>query len=149
LRRARFTEFGQTFRFDEILLSKHPGKKFQELVPCYNYNSIYHAWWHKTLEGKSDICWPGKIKYFALSSGTSESSSKFIPITNDLLRGNKLVMIKFLLTIVNYEDIPFSALGKGWLTLGGSTDLQKGPGYYYGDLSGITQKSPVLVSAIL
>ena len=33
LRKARFTEFGQRYRFDEILLSRHPGKKFQQLVP--------------------------------------------------------------------------------------------------------------------
>ena len=32
LKKARFTEFGQQYRFDEILLSRHPGKKFQQLV---------------------------------------------------------------------------------------------------------------------
>ena len=140
LRKARFTEFGQKYKFDEILMSKHPGKKFQELVPCYNYNKIYAEWWHKTLEGKPDVCWPGKIKYYALSSGTSEAASKYIPITNDLLQGNKIVMIKHLLSLRNYADIPVKSIGKGWLTLGGSTDLQKGPGYYAGDLSGITAK---------
>ncbi len=140
LRKARFTEFGQEYRFDEILMSKHPGKKFQELVPTYNYNKIYKDWWHKTLEGKPDVCWPGKIKYYALSSGTSEAASKYIPITNDLLRGNKMVMIKQLIGLRNYEDIPVKSIGKGWLTLGGSTDLQKNAGYYAGDLSGITQK---------
>jgi len=141
LRKARFTSFGQQFRFDEILLSKHPGKKFQELVPTYNYNKIHKEWWHKTLEGIPDICWPGKIRYYALSSGTSEAASKYIPVTNDLLSGNKIVMIKQLLSLRNYENIPYSSIGKGWLTLGGSTDLQKeGPGYYAGDLSGITQK---------
>jgi hypothetical protein len=31
-------------------------------------------------------------------------------------------------------------MGKGWLFIGGSSDLQKGPGYYAGDLSGITAK---------
>jgi len=41
VRKARFTEFGQTYRFDDILLSKHVGKKFQELVPAFNYNKIY------------------------------------------------------------------------------------------------------------
>ena len=143
LRKARFTEFGQQYLFDEILLSKHPGKKFQELVPTFNYNKIYRDWWHKTLEGKPDICWPGKIKYYALSSGTSESASKYIPITSDLLRGNKIVMIKQLLSLRTYEDIPYSSISKGWLTLGGSTDLQKEAGYYAGDLSGITvKKSP-------
>lgn len=140
LKKARFTEFGQTYRFDEILLSKHAGKKFQQLVPTYDYNKIYDAWWHKTLEGRPDICWPGKIKYFALSSGTSESASKYLPITNDLMRGNRIVMIKQLLTLRTYHDIPVKSIGKGWLMLGGSTDLQKGPGYYAGDLSGITAK---------
>ncbi|MBX2930640.1 MAG: GH3 auxin-responsive promoter family protein [Chitinophagaceae bacterium] len=140
LRKARFTQFGQQYRFDEILMSKHPGKKFQEFVPVYNYSSIYKEWWHKSIEGKPDVCWPGKIKYYALSSGTSEAASKYIPITNDLLRGNKVVMIKQLLSLRGYENIPVMSIGKGWLTLGGSTELQKGAGYYAGDLSGITQK---------
>ncbi|MEN9696816.1 MAG: hypothetical protein RLZ56_237 [Bacteroidota bacterium] len=140
LRRARYTEFGQRFGFEQILHSKHVGKAFQQSVPAYNYNKIYKDWWHKTLEGAVDITWPGKIKFFALSSGTSEAASKYIPITNDLLRGNKVIMIKQLLSLLNYKDVPFSSIGKGWLTLGGSTDLQKGPGYYAGDLSGITQK---------
>ncbi len=140
LRKARFTEFGQQYRFDEILLSKHPGKKFQELVPTFNYSSIYKDWWHKTIEGKPDICWPGKIRYYALSSGTSEAASKYLPITNELLSGNKIVMIKQLLSLRTYENIPYSSISKGWLTLAGSTELQQGAGYYAGDLSGITVK---------
>ena len=140
LRRARYTAFGQKNNFDQILLSKHVGKKFQEVVPTYNYNKIYNEWWHQSLEGMPDICWPGKIKYFALSSGTSEAASKFIPITNDLLKGNKIIMIKQLISLFGYHDIQKSSIGRGMLTLGGSTDLQKGPGYYAGDLSGITAK---------
>ena len=143
LRKARFTEFGQQFRFDEILLEKNPEQKFQQLVPVYDYNKIYKDWWHKTLENRPDICWPGKIKYYALSSGTSESASKYIPVTNDLLKGNKMVMIKQLLSLRHYEDLPVKSIGKGWLTIGGSTQLQKQKGYYSGDLSGITQlKAP-------
>ena len=140
LRKARFTEFGQRYQFDEILMSTHVGKKFQELVPVFDYNKIYKEWWHKTLENKSDVCWPGKIKYYALSSGTSESASKYIPVTNDLLRGNRIVMLKQLFTLRNYHDIPVKSIGKGWLTIGGSTELQKEEGYYAGDLSGIIQK---------
>jgi hypothetical protein len=140
LRKARFTEFGQEYRFDEILMCKHPGKKFQQVVPSYNYSSIYKQWWHRTLEGIPDVCWPGKIKYYALSSGTSEAASKYIPITNDLLNGNRVVMIKQLLSLRTYQDIPVKSIGKGWLMIGGSTALQKGGGYYAGDLSGITAK---------
>lgn len=140
LRRARYTAFGQRFVFEQILQSRHIGKLFQENVPVYTYNKIYKDWWYRSLEGEVDICWPGKIKYFALSSGTSESASKYIPVTNDLLRGNKVIMIKQLISLFNYKDVPLASIGKGWLTLGGSTDLQQGPGYYAGDLSGITAK---------
>ena len=140
LRRARYTAFGQAFGFEQILQSKRVGKLFQQKVPVYSYNKIYKEWWHRTLEGESDICWPGKIKFFALSSGTSESASKYIPVTNDLLKGNKIIMIKQLISLFNYKDVPLVSISKGWLTLGGSTDLQKGPGYYAGDLSGITAK---------
>ncbi len=141
LRKARFTQFGQRYKFDEILLSRHPGKKFQQLVPTYNYDKIYQQWWYKTLEGTPDVCWPGVIKYFALSSGTSEASSKYIPITRELIRSNTVTSFKQLLSLTRYDNVPKSSIGKGWLMLGGSTQLQKGPSYYAGDLSGIQQKN--------
>lgn len=140
LNKARFTEFGQAFHFDEIHLSQNPYEEYRKRVPLFDYNGIYKDWWHRTLEGIPDVCWPGKIKYFALSSGTSEASSKYIPITNDLMRGNRMIMIKQLISLRTYHDIPVRSIGKGWLMLGGSTDLEKGPGYYSGDLSGITAK---------
>ena len=141
LRKARFTQFGQEYKFDEVLMSRHPGKKFQQLVPTYNYNKIYDEWWHKAKAGVPDVCWPGVIKYFALSSGTSESTSKFIPITKDLIRSNTITSFRQLLSLTKYDDVPRRSVGKGWLLLGGSTQLQKGPTYYAGDLSGIQQKN--------
>ena len=51
-----------------------------------------------------------------------------------------MVMIKQLLSLRSYDEVPFTSLSKGWLTLGGSTDLEKNSGYYAGDLSGISQK---------
>jgi hypothetical protein len=141
LKKARFTEFGQTYKFDEILFSKHLGKKFQQLVPASNYNKMYDGWWHKAKEGATDVAWPGKIKYFALSSGTSDAASKYIPITKELIRSNTITSVKQLISLAKYEDVPKKAVGKGWLMLGGSTQLQKGPTYYAGDLSGIQQKN--------
>ena len=38
LRKARFTEFGQQYRFDDILLSKHSVESFQELERFFNSN---------------------------------------------------------------------------------------------------------------
>ncbi len=142
LRKARFTEFGQAFKFDEILLSRHAGKAFQKLVPAYDYSTIYKQWWYKTLEGKPDVCWPGVIKLFALSSGTSEAASKYIPITKDLIRSNNITSIRQLLTLATYSNVPKrSSFSKGWLLLGGSTQLQKSATYFAGDLSGIQAKN--------
>lgn len=144
LRKARFTDFGRQYQFDEILMSGQVAKKFQEIVPVHNYNSMYEQWWKQAQAGFPDICWPGKIKYYALSSGTSEASSKYIPITTDLLKGNRMVMVKQLLSLRYYQDLPMRSIGKGWLMIGGSTELEKGPGYYAGDLSGITaKKAPI------
>ncbi len=143
LKKALFTQFGQQYKFGEILNSRHPEKLFKQNIPTHDYDSIYENWWKRTLEGTPDVCWPGKIKYYALSSGTSGAASKYIPITNELMKGNRIVMIKQLLSLRNYENIPWRSVGKGYLMLGGSTDLQRGPGYYAGDLSGITaKKSP-------
>ncbi len=141
LRKARFTEFGQQYRFDDILLSKLPAKKFQELVPVHDYNKIYSEWWKKTLEGVPDVAWPGKIKYYALSSGTSEAASKYIPVTKEMLRSNTVNYLKQLITLFSYENLPYNSVTKGFLMIGGATDLQKGKaGWYAGDLSGILAK---------
>ena len=76
LKKAKDTRFGKHFNFEELLNDKSPEKKFRETVKAYDYNTIYAEWWNQTLSGDEDVCWPGKIKYFALSSGTSEASSK-------------------------------------------------------------------------
>ncbi|MER3498250.1 MAG: GH3 auxin-responsive promoter [Chitinophagaceae bacterium] len=141
LKKARFTEFGQQYKFDEILLSRHIGKAFQELVPVHNYNKIYDNWWKKTLDGVPDVTWPGKIKYYALSSGTSEAASKYIPVTKEMLRSNTINYVRQFISLLSYENLPRNAMTKGFLMIGGATDLQKGKaGWYAGDLSGILAK---------
>ncbi|HSK13882.1 MAG TPA: GH3 auxin-responsive promoter family protein, partial [Phnomibacter sp.] len=141
LKKARNTEFGQKYGFDTILLSRHAGKAFQQKVPTYDYNKLYNEFWYRTLEGVPDVCWPGPIKYFALSSGTSEAASKYIPITRDLIKANTLTSMRHLFTLAGYHDLNYKALPKGWLILGGSTTLQKTATYYAGDLSGIQQRN--------
>ena len=122
LQKARFTEFGQQYGFDKILLSRHAGKEFQQAVPVHDYNKIYSEWWKKTLDGVPDVTWPGKIKYYALSSGTSEAASKYIPVTKEMLRINRVNYIRQLLSFLNYEHLPLHAVTKGFLKLGGATD---------------------------
>src|SRR5690606_20363008 len=81
---------------------------------------------------------PGKINYFTLSSGTSESASKRIRITADLLKANTRTSVRQILSLSNY-NIPDNFFEKGILMLGGSTDLIAKEHYFEGDLSGISQ----------
>lgn len=142
LKKARFTEFGQHYRFDDILFGRHVGKAFQQAVPVHDYNKIYEGWWKKTLDGVTDVTWPGKIKYYALSSGTSDAASKYIPVTKEMLRSNRINYIRQLISLLSYNHLPRNAVTKGFLMLGGATDLQKGEaGWYSGDLSGILAKN--------
>jgi hypothetical protein len=140
IRKAKSTSFGRNYQFEALLNDNNIASAFATSVPAFNYNRIYKEWWSKSINGESDVCWPGKIQYYALSSGTSEAASKYIPITKELLAGNKNIMVRQLLTLMHYKNIPYSSIAKGWLTIGGSTDLQKRNGYYAGDLSGITAK---------
>lgn len=89
MRRAQFTAFGEHFNFDEILSDQDVLKSFKEKVPVSDYNSMYKNWWYRALNGEAYVSWPGRVKYFALSSGTSESSSKHIPVTAEMLSSIK------------------------------------------------------------
>lgn len=140
---TQHTMFGRTFGFPEILrtfINRGADdfyRAFVDSIPVYNYDKIYEDWWHLTKEGKPDVCWPGKIKYFALSSGTSEASSKYIPITKDMVKSIRKTSVRQILTMSKY-DLPDDHFTKGILMLGGSTNLRKHGTYFEGDLSGIT-----------
>ncbi|MFM2138457.1 MAG: hypothetical protein RJA57_764, partial [Bacteroidota bacterium] len=102
---------------------------------------IYEGWWKKTLDGIPDVTWPGKIKYYALSSGTSEAASKYIPVTRELLRSNTINYIRQLISLLGYHEANKKAMTKGFLMIGGATDLKRGKaGWFAGDLSGILAK---------
>lgn len=142
IKKAVKTKFGVKYGFEEILPKfkdkdkENAYKYFKKRVPIYNYNQIFSEWWHKSKDGEKDVCWPGVIKYFALSSGTSEASTKHIPLSKDMIKANKRASIRQILTLSNYK-LPDTAFEKGILMLGGSTSLSKKGTFYEGDLSGI------------
>lgn len=137
VKKAQHTKFGEANNFHQVLNSKDVIEAFRNNVPVYDYKSIYREWWYRTLNNEPFVTWPGKVKYFALSSGTSESSSKHIPVTADMLKAIKKVSIRQIFSLANYK-FPKEFYEKGILMLGGSTHLQYNGTYYEGDLSGIT-----------
>ena len=139
LRKAAYTKFGLEYRFADILKDEDLIGAFQQQVPVFNYNTIFSEWWHRTLDGEEDVCWPGKTKYFALSSGTSESASKRIPLTSDMIRAIKRGSIKQIISSRAF-NLPAWVYEKKILMIGGSTSLNRKGDYYEGDLSGISAK---------
>ena len=83
---ARNTDFGKHYDFKRILKSPNMIEAFQNNIPIFDYDEIYNKWWHRLLKEDRDVTWPGRIKKFALSSGTTGSSSKYIPISKILFR---------------------------------------------------------------
>ena len=137
LRKAEFTEFGKHYHFTRILSSENQIESFRTTIKTYNYNSIYNEWWYRLMREEENICWPGKTKYFALSSGTSESASKHIPVTKEMIHAIQRGSIRQILSLANYE-LEADTFEKGILMLGGSTKLDRKGRYYEGDLSGIS-----------
>jgi hypothetical protein len=142
MRKSINTAFGDHYNFGKILDSENMVAAFQQTVPVHDYNAIFSSWWYRQLNGESFVTWPGKVKYYALSSGTSEASSKYIPVTPDMIRAIRRTSVRQLVSLADY-NFPKDFYEKGILMLGGSTHLQYNGTYYEGDLSGInTGKIP-------
>ncbi|HEU4716828.1 MAG TPA: GH3 auxin-responsive promoter family protein [Bacteroidia bacterium] len=137
LSKAEFTAFGEHHNFTRILSESDTVKSFKAAVGVHDYNSMFRKWWYRSLNGEAYVTWPEKVKYFALSSGTSDSSSKHIPVTKDMLRAIRRASRRQLLALAHYNLSP-EFFQKGILMVGGSTHLNYNGSYYSGDLSGIT-----------
>lgn len=147
MRKAQFTQFGQKNDFSRLLKTRNITHYFNQNVPVYDYDKLYNEWWHKTIDGEENVCWPGKIKYFALTSGTSGAPSKRVPVSKEMIRQIRKTSIRQMMSI---PDFGYSNefYEKSLLGIGGSSDLIKNPnGTFDGDLSGIIQsRMPVWAS---
>ena len=92
---------------------------YQNRVPLQTYEEV-KRYVGRLREGQKNLLWPGEIKWFAKSSGTTNDKSKFIPVSKECLeechyRGGRDVLVIYMQN--NPETKMFK--GKG-LTLGGS-----------------------------
>ncbi len=138
LSKAETTAYGKKYNFGKILLSKTVYRSYQQNVPLVDYSKM-HDWWQKAYNGAENVTWPGKIEFFALSSGTSEGASKYIPVSQDMIKSITRASLRQIISIAR-TDLPKDYLTKNYLMLGGSTSLyfNNDGKTYAGDLSGIT-----------
>jgi GH3 auxin-responsive promoter len=142
IRKASRTIFGRDHRFDRI----GSVADFQAAVPIRTYESLWETYLRDRYPVFEDLTWPGRIPFLALTSGTTQGATKYIPVSHEMVASNR----KAAQTALSYHlrSRPDSRLFHGRLFfLGGSTDLeQPAPGVYQGDLSGIAswELSPLL-----
>ena len=129
---AKNTELGRTYDFATI----KNYKTFAERVPIKNYDG-WQDIIERSMKGETNLFWPTPIKWYAKSSGTTRSRSKFIPVSQESLEDCHYAASKDLLCMYlnNNQDSQLFT-GKS-LRLGGSKQLFKENGTVFGDLSAI------------
>ncbi|GAB3574876.1 GH3 auxin-responsive promoter family protein [Hymenobacter daeguensis] len=80
LGRAQGTEWGQRYGFREKMTAADFGRR----VPVSTYEQLYPEL-ERVLRGQPDVLWPGRPRWFAKSSGTTNARSKYIPVTAEAL----------------------------------------------------------------
>jgi hypothetical protein len=61
-------------------------EEFCRQVPLNTYEEL-KGYIQQMREGESDVLWPGHVRWFAKSSGTTNDKSKFIPVSQEGLKG--------------------------------------------------------------
>ena len=138
LTKAKTTKFGLAHEFGAIL-NNDMVSSYQSSIPIMDYDAFYEKWLKYSILGEKDNTWRGRIKYYALSSGTTGSPSKRIPVTSEMIRSFQKSSLKQL-SILHSLDLPQSFYSTSILTVGGSTKLNYKDTHVEGDLSGILKK---------
>ena len=154
IEKGKNTSFGEDHKFHKI----NSIVDFRKQVPVRTYEELF-SYINRVRESEKDVLWPGKVYWFARSSGTTNDKSKFIPITRDSLEECHFKGGKDMLSLY-CNNFPETNLynGKG-LMLGGSLEQNMVYNYTDGDLSAILinnfpfwvnmHRSPDLQTALL
>ena len=133
IRRASRTQFGRDHRFEKI----DSIADFQAAVPLRTYESLWTDYLKDHYPVFENLTWPGRIRFLALTSGTTQGATKYIPVSTEMAASNRKAARTML--AFHCRSHPDSRLFQGRLFfLGGSAELREAaPGVSEGDLSGI------------
>ncbi|SHE54943.1 GH3 auxin-responsive promoter family protein [Dysgonomonas macrotermitis] len=138
LESGRNTLIGQQFDFSSIK-SKDD---FRKNVPIFHYEDLRPYLDKIIVDKQQNILWNKPVQWFAMSSGTTEDKSKYIPVTKESLTQGHYRCGEQMLSIYarSNPDTKFF-LGKT-LVLGGSKQINNiGDGIFTGDISAILIKN--------
>jgi hypothetical protein len=133
VREGRNTIFGHDHDFQGI----GNYQEFTDHVPVRDYPAI-KPYIERAMKGEPGVLWPGEIRWFAKSSGTTGDKSKFIPVTRSNIeechfQGGKDSLIFY------FDHYPDNELLSGKsLVVGGSHQVSNiNSEVYFGDVSAV------------
>ncbi len=133
LARAADTRFGRAHGFARI--GSHAA--YARAVPLRTWQQSWDEWWRPDFPVLADVSWPGRIPFFAETSGTTGGVTKHIPVSRAAMRANRRAALDLVLNHV-HRNRASRFFGGPSLVLGGSSALTTlAPGVMSGDLSGI------------
>jgi hypothetical protein len=115
---------------------------FNKNVPVISYEELRPYLNKIIVDKKENVLWDTPVKWFAMSSGTTEDKSKYIPVTKEsLYNGNYRAGYHMLGTYAVHHPETTFVLGKT-LVMGGSQQVNMiGDSIYTGDISAILMKN--------
>ncbi|MRJ07643.1 hypothetical protein EDL99_01910 [Ornithobacterium rhinotracheale] len=131
VKKAQNTEFGKAHHFSEIKNIKD----FQARVPLQDFETL-KSYIDQIVDGKENVLWPGKLLYFAKTSGTT-SGTKYIPISKESMPYHIEAARNALLYYIKNSQNANFVNGK-MIFLQGSPELEEKNGIKVGRLSGIS-----------
>jgi hypothetical protein len=145
LAKAAKTEWGEKFHYSTISSIK----EYQSRFKVQTYEDIV-PYVERLRKGETDLLWPGEIKWFAKSSGTTSTKSKFVPMSREALEDCHYRAAKDILVIYTMQRPETRIFSGKSLTLGGSHRMnQFSNDSLYGDLSAILiENAPFWVDII-
>jgi len=155
MQKARYTEWGRKYDYSSI----SDPDEYRKRVPLQDYEDV-KPFTERLRKGEQNLLWPTDIKWFAKSSGTTSSRSKYIPVSREALEDCHYKGGKDLIAF-HYQQFPESKLYYGMtLLVGGSSTIEQfRPDAYSGDLSSIiirnlpiwveVRRTPVIETALL
>lgn len=78
IRKACHTEWGKQHGFDKI----RTYEDFAASSPINTYEELKYSI-DRMRQGERDVLWPGQVRWYAKSSGTTNDKSKFIPVSKE------------------------------------------------------------------
>lgn len=140
---AQNTVFGQKYAFEDIKVASNQDLSslhniYKNRVPIHSYNNL-KPYIDMARMGEKNVLWPGLVTTFAVSSGTTNDKSKYIPVSREAIndchyKGGKDL---YALYLRNYPDSQFPS--SKTFAMGGSRHHITGipDEIYYGDVSAI------------